>query len=263
MAFLEKKSKVFVVTGGLGNIGTYLINRLLEQNNIVVIIDYDYQKFNKLIELKTLKDDKQIVFKQCNLESELERNATIESILTEYQEIDCLVNNAAYVSNNDFSGWNETFVEQRLDMWRSAIEVNLTAPFHFARDLLKPLKNAVDGNIINISSIYAQVGPDWSLYNNTSMGNPAAYSVSKGGLEQLTRWLATTLAPDVRVNCVAPGGIFRNQHEAFVKRYEVKTPMKRMGKENDIIGAIAFLSGEEARYITGQILNVDGGFTAW
>lgn len=259
----EKTSKIYIVTGGLGNIGTTLINRLVEQDNIVIIIDRDTQKFNNIINSKILKNANQITFKQCNLESELERKITIESILTEYQEIDCLVNNAAYVSNNNFQGWNETFVEQNLDIWRSALEVNLTAPFHFARDLLPLLSNAIDGNIINISSIYGQVGPNWDLYKNTNMGNPAAYSVSKGGLEQLTRWLATTLAPNIRVNCIAPGGIFRNQETAFVKRYEEKTPMRRMGEESDIVGAIEFLSGDSAKYITGQTLNVDGGFTVW
>lgn len=259
----EKKSKVYIVTGGLGNIGNKLINRLVKQNNIVIIIDRDSQKFNALVKSKILKNANQITFKKCNLESELERKTTIESILTDHQEIDCLINNAAYVSNNNFQGWNETFVEQNLDIWRRALEVNLTAPFHFARDFLAPLSNAIDGNIINISSIYGQVGPNWDLYKNTNMGNPAAYSVSKGGLEQLTRWLATTLAPDVRVNCIAPGGIFRNQEAAFVKRYEEKTPMRRMGKESDIVGAIEFLSGDNAKYITGQTLNVDGGFTVW
>lgn len=259
----EETSKVYVVTGGMGNIGIHLVNRLVEQNHTVIIIDRDHQIFNEFIESKTLNNLKQIMFITCDLESELERNATIKRIISSYQEIDCLVNCAAYVSNNNFKGWNDTFVEQRLDIWRSALEVNLTAPLHFARDLLTPLINARDGNIINISSIYGQVGPNWDLYKNTQMGNPVAYSVSKGGLEQLTRWLATTLAPDVRVNCVSPGGIFRNQDPDFVKRYEEKTPMRRMGTESDMIGAIEFLSSERAKYITGQILNVDGGFTVW
>ena len=74
-------------------------------------------------------------------------------------------------------------------------------------------------SVINIASIYAELGPDWSLYKGLEMSNPAAYSVSKGGLVQLTRWLSTTLSPSIRVIAISPGGIYRNQPSEFVKKY--------------------------------------------
>jgi NAD(P)-dependent dehydrogenase (short-subunit alcohol dehydrogenase family) len=92
------------------------------------------------------------------------------------------------------------------------------------------------------------------------MGNPAAYGVSKAGLIQLTRWLATSIAPEVRVNAIAPGGIFRNQEEEFVKRYEMMTPLGRMASEDDFRGAIAYLTSDASRYVTGQVLQIDGGW---
>lgn len=95
------------------------------------------------------------------------------------------------------------------------------------------------------------------------MSNPAAYGASKGGVIQLTRWLATTLAPAVRVNAVSPGGILRGQPESFVRRYEQRTPLGRMGTEDDIVGAVLYLTGGWARYTTGQHLLVDGGWSAW
>ena len=95
------------------------------------------------------------------------------------------------------------------------------------------------------------------------MGNPAAYAVSKGGLIQLTRWLATTSAPDVRVNAISPGGIFRNQTEVFVKRYVNKIPLERMAIEDDFRGVIAFLGSDMSSYVTGQNLMIDGGWGAW
>jgi len=101
------------------------------------------------------------------------------------------------------------------------------------------------------------------LYEGTAMGNPAAYAASKGGLLQLTRWLATTLAPAIRVNAVTPGGIFRDTPDAFHSRYVERTPLKRMATEEDLKGAFAFLASNQSQYVTGQNLIVDGGWTAW
>jgi len=95
------------------------------------------------------------------------------------------------------------------------------------------------------------------------MGNPAAYGVSKGGLVQLTRWLGTTLASDIRVNAISPGGVFRNQPDAFVERYVTKTPLNRMAIEDDFRGAVAFLASDQSAYVSGQVIAVDGGWGVW
>lgn len=80
---------------------------------------------------------------------------------------------------------------------------------------------------------------------------------------RLTRWLATVLAPDIRVNCISPGGVYRQQPEAFVERYLARTPLGRMAVEEDFKGAIAYLATGLSAYVTGQNLLVDGGWTAW
>jgi len=136
----------------------------------------------------------------------------------------------------------------------------LTAAFHLSRSLAPELRSSGKGCIINIASIYGEFGPDWSLYEGTAMGNPAAYAASKGGLLQLTRWLATTMAPDVRVNAISPGGIYRNQPDKFVSRYGRKTPMLRMANEEDFRGAVAYLATSMSSYVTGHTLKVDGGW---
>jgi NAD(P)-dependent dehydrogenase (short-subunit alcohol dehydrogenase family) len=102
-----------------------------------------------------------------------------------------------------------------------------------------------------------------SLYADTTMANPAGYGASKGGLLQLTRYLATVLAPEVRVNAISPGGIWRNQPDIFRERYENRTPLQRMGTEEDLKGVVMFLSSDLSAYVTGQNLVVDGGWTAW
>ena len=101
------------------------------------------------------------------------------------------------------------------------------------------------------------------LYEGTVMGNPAAYGASKGGLLQLTRWLATVMAPAVRVNAITPGGVWRNQPEPFRTRYEERTPLRRMATEEDLKGAIAYLASDLSSYVTGHNLVVDGGWTTW
>ena len=95
------------------------------------------------------------------------------------------------------------------------------------------------------------------------MGNPAAYGASKGGLIQLTRWLATTLAPAVRVNAISPGGIRRNQPGQFITRYAARTPLQRMATEDDMRGAVAYMASDLSKYVTGQNLAVDGGWGIW
>jgi NAD(P)-dependent dehydrogenase (short-subunit alcohol dehydrogenase family) len=102
-----------------------------------------------------------------------------------------------------------------------------------------------------------------NLYEGTTMGNPAAYAGSKGGLIQLTKWLATSLAPEIRVNCVSPGGLARGQAPEFIEKYVAKTPLKRMGTEEDFMGVIAFLASDLSAWVTGQNIMVDGGWTTW
>jgi NAD(P)-dependent dehydrogenase (short-subunit alcohol dehydrogenase family) len=95
------------------------------------------------------------------------------------------------------------------------------------------------------------------------MANPAAYGVSKSGLLQLTRYLATTLGPSIRANAITPGGVWRNQPDAFHQRYVKRTPLARMATEEDMKGAAAYLASDLSRYVTGHNLVVDGGWTAW
>ena len=125
------------------------------------------------------------------------------------------------------------------------------------------INNAAFVGTSNTASIYGIVGPDPHLYTDLAMFNPAAYAASKGGVVQFTKWCATVLAPDIRVNAITPGGIFRNQDPKFLERYEFRCPLKRMAHEDDFIGATIFLASDLSRYITGQNIIVDGGFSVW
>ena len=180
----------------------------------------------------------------------------------ELGRLDIVVNNAAFVGTSNLDGWAVPFAQQSVETWRAALEVNLTTAFALTQAAAPLLTASGHGSVVNVASIYGIVGPDHRLYEGTAMGNPAAYAASKGGLVQLTRWLATSLAPDIRVNAVSPGGIERDQPAAFVERYAAD-PSGRMATEDDIVGAVTWLAGDLATYVTGHNLVVDGGWTAW
>jgi NAD(P)-dependent dehydrogenase (short-subunit alcohol dehydrogenase family) len=185
------------------------------------------------------------------------------TLVERFGRLDILVNCAALVGTSELKGWAVPFPEQRSDTWRLALEVNLTAAFVLVQACAGALATSGNGSVINMGSIYGMAGPDMGLYKDTPLGNPAAYAASKGGLLQLTRYLATVLAPRVRVNAISPGGVWRNQPEAFHQRYVSRTPLGRMATEEDLKGAVAYLASDLSAYVTGHNLVVDGGWTAW
>jgi NAD(P)-dependent dehydrogenase (short-subunit alcohol dehydrogenase family) len=227
------------------------------------MIDRDQDALDKFADELSTRSGNHAIGWAMDLESEQSRIQLHRNVANEFDRLDILVNNAAFVGDSSLTGWGVPFEEQEIATWRRAVEVNLTACFHLSQLFAPQLRKHSVGSIINMGSIYGIVGPDMSLYNGTTMGNPAAYASSKGGLVQLTRWLATTLGPDVRVNCISPGGVYRGQADTFVERYSQRTPLKRMATEEDFRGATAYLSSDLSRYVTGHNLVVDGGWTAW
>ena len=175
------------------------------------------------------------------------------------EKINILINNATFKEKN-LIGYASKFKTQNLKKWRSSLEINLTCAFHLSQGLHQNLTNSGKASIINISSIYGIYRPEWSIYKGTNIGNSSAYASAKGGLIQLTKWMSSTLAPQVRVNCVSPGGIFRNQPKKFVNSYQKKTLLGRMAKEEDLMGIIAYLASDASSYVTGQNIIVDGGW---
>lgn len=256
------KGRWVVVTGGAGHLGRAMASAVLQSGASVVLLDQDESALKDAADRLHGDGDGRIETQRVNLESGAARSACSEALLTRHP-VDVLVNNAGFVGDSQLGGWAVPFPQQSIETWRRAIEVNLTAPFHLAQLFSQSLGREGSGSIINISSIYGLLGPNMALYEGTEMGNPAAYAASKGGLIQLTRWLATTLAPRIRVNSVSPGGIARNQPDSFVARYEALTPLARMGVEQDFGGVIAFLASDLSAWVTGQNIAVDGGWSAW
>lgn len=260
---MNLKGRRALITGATGGIGQKITETIAELGGSLVLVDKPDADFQQLVEQLQSRWATDINCIECDLEDESSRKELISKVQGQYDQLNILVNNAAFVGMSDLEGWVTDFPQQRVDTWRRALEVNLTAVFELSQGFASQLQQGKGGSIINIASIYGVLAPDYALYKGTNMGNPAAYSASKAGVIQLTRWLATTLAPHVRVNSISPGGIARNQPTVFVKRYMDRTPLRRMAIEDDLKGVIALLSTDASAYITAQNLIVDGGWSAW
>ena len=257
------KGRQALITGAAGGLGQIFAETLAELGADLILVDLHGTDLDDLADrlIKGWGIDVKNIY--CDLENQDERSALIKQVASFKGGLNILVNNAALVGASDLEGWSVPFEDQSIDTWRRATEINLTAVFDLCQGLLPLMKNAMGANIVNIASIYGSYGPDWSLYKDTEMGNPAAYAATKGGLIQFTRWLATTISPAVRVNAISPGGVLRNQPKSFQNRYASKVPMARMASEQDFKGALAYLSSDLSAYVTGHILEVSGGWGAW
>jgi len=255
------RGRKILVTGAAGFLGRELCGYLLADGAVVFAADVDEERLASVE--KQLNPRKGFMFSfHADLSEEGQRRDLVAEMGNHTDSLDGAVFAAAFVGTSDLDGWAVDFSEQSLSTWRNAIELNLTAPFHLTQLLVPLLSRGQEPSVVNIGSIYGSIGPDWSLYEGLEMSNPAAYAVSKGGLVQLTRWLASTMAPHIRVNAVSPGGIERGQAGQFVTRYSKKTLLGRMAEEADVVGPIVFLLSDASRYITGQNLLVDGGYVS-
>jgi len=260
---MDLSGRVALITGGAGHIGRAMAGALAETGANIVLVDIHQESLNKAVKQITSNYDVEVLPLLINMEHEQEVKSVSQSVEERFGRLDIVINNAAFVGDSGLTGWICEFEQQEVDTWRRALEVNLTAPFTLVQSCAELLKKSPAASVINVGSIYGIVGPDMSLYTDTSMGNPAAYAASKGGLIQMTRWLGTVMAPQVRVNTITPGGVARNQPKSFTDKFIERTPLKRMAIEEDFKGAAIYLASDLSAYVTGQNIIVDGGWSTW
>jgi NAD(P)-dependent dehydrogenase (short-subunit alcohol dehydrogenase family) len=238
--------KIIIVTGGAGLLGKEIIKNL--ESKGAIPINADISVHTNL--------EKQILHVDITSEESIEN--AIKLVVEFYGKIDGLVNNA-YPRTKD---WGTKFEDISYESWQKNVDMQMNTTFLFIQKVIPELLKT-KGSIVNITSIYGVVGNDLTVYENTSITTAAPYSAIKGGIINFTRYLASYYGrKGIRVNCVSPGGIFDNQHKTFVSNYENKVPMARMGNPDDIAPAVSFLLSDDSKYITGQNLIVDGGWTA-
>lgn len=260
---MDLSGRVALVMGGAGHIGGMICDTLGELGAAVVCADIDATRGAGLVD-DLRAAGRRATFVTCDMADERAVRSLVDGAVGLHGRLDILVHAAGFVNQGNTKGYATTFEQQTMEPWRKAMDVNLASAFVAVQQAAGPLRVSGHGAVVLFGSIYGMGGPDMRLYEGQEgVGNAPAYAASKGAVIQLARWLATTLAPDIRVNTVTPGGIERGQGEAFVRRYVERTPMRRMGREEDLKGAVAYLASDLSRYVTGHNLVVDGGWSAW
>ena len=249
--------KVALVTGGYGHLGTAITEALAEAGATVYVLGRSQEKFEEAFQ--NIKSDK-LIFLSCDISE----TASIANAFRQVQQIqgriDVLVNNAFYSKGQQ--------PEQLTDEeWAYGIDGNLNSVYRCIREVIPYLKDN-GGRIINVSSMYGMVSPDFSIYEESPASlNPPHYGAAKAGVLQLTRYFACYLGKyNITVNAVTPGP-FPNekvqQDKAFIRQLERKNPLHRIGKPEDLKGAFVYLASDASAYMTGQNMVLDGGWTAW
>ena len=252
-----------IITGGTGHIGGAVAGALAELGAAVSILDLDADACQKKVDSLAQQGSPKGVALPCDLLDERATRLALQKGIESMGGLDILVHCAAYGGTTNVPGWAVPFEQQTVQAWDQGMRVNLTSCLVMVQEAQEALAANSHGSVIFFGSTYGLVGPDFRLYQDTDMANPPGYAASKGGVLQLTRYLATVLAPAIRVNSITPGGVIRGQPEAFQQRYVFRTPMGRMATEQDLKGAVAYLATDMSQYVTGHNLVVDGGWTAW
>lgn len=260
---IKVNNEICLVTGSTGHLGKEFAKLLAEMGYNLILTDKNQKKLN-ILKKEILKNYHVKVYcKITDLSSERSRNTLIKFIKTKTKKLNLLINNAGLTGIEEKFNYEKkkSLKTQSVKNFKDYLEVNLSAIFHLTRDLSNLLIKSKNGKVINIGSIYGVVAPKWEIYSKLKMNNRAGYSSSKSGLLQLTKWFATCLAPNVRVNMISPGGILRGQPKTFVKKYNSNTPLGRMANLDDFNGTLIYLASDLSKYVTGQNLLVDGGWT--
>lgn len=248
--------KIIAITGGYGYLGSAMAEGLLQCRGEVLVLGRSESKHKDAF--KHLKTPP--VFFQTDINNLSSVKLTVQSINNKYGKLDALINNA-------FSLEGGTKPDVMPDeMFLSGLTGSLLSAYRVTRECLPLLRKSMNASVINISSMYGMVAPDFSIYESAPESlNPPHYGAAKAGLLQLTRYLASWLGSEnIRLNALSPGPfpspeVLKNT--SFVKALAQKTALKRVGNPKDLQGAVIWLCSDSSAFVTGQNIVIDGGWT--
>jgi len=253
-------NNVVIITGGCGLIGRAFADACAQFGANVVIADIiDTKPDYMAIELGKMYNRKMLGF-ALDIGVRVEVEQLLERTIAEFGVINGLVN----AHQNKTVKFFSKFEDYTDGNWDSVIETNLKGTFLSCQIIGGWMAANNGGSIINMPSTYSVVAPNQNLYKGTSLGSPAAYSASKGGVQALSQYLATYWADkNVRVNQITPHGVWNNHEKQFEDNFANFSPLKRMSFNHEVAPALIYLLSSASSYVTGHNLMVDGGWTAW
>lgn len=262
--FKEKfslKGKVILIVGACGLIGKAFVESCAQFGASVVLADIkDVSPKDKATKVQNRFEQK-IIGIPVNVSMRESVKSLLENTLDVFGRVDGLVNAHQFKPKTFF----KRFEEYDDSEWDAVINTNLNGTFLTCQIVGGWMaENNLGGSIINMPSLYSVVAPNQNLYKGTSLGSPAAYSASKGGVIALSQYLATYWASKkIRVNMITPHGVWNNHEKSFESNFSNFLPMMRMSYNHEVAPALVFLLSEASSFVTGHNLIIDGGWTTW
>ncbi len=267
MNLFDLKDKVALVTGGGGVLGGSMAEYLLANGATVIILHYKEKTVQETVERMSAISNKVDGY-VCNVVEEESTQQTCDAIMEKYGRIDILINAAGGNMPGATIGPDQSFFDINMDDFKKVVDLNLFGSIIpsviFGKEMAKNKK----GIIINISSMASE----------RAITRVAGYSASKAAIDNYTRWLAVELATKygdgLRVNAIAPGFFIGNQNRKLLLNDDgsytdrgntiiKNTPMKRFGNADELHGALHYLCSDASKFVTGVVIPVDGGFSAF
>lgn len=251
--------KIAIITGGYGHLGVAMVDALVNFGATVIVAGRMKEKFDK--KFKNYEKEK-VFFKSCDIIDSKTIAIVFKEVMDEFGKIDILINNATTTRGNNPEQMSD-------DDWNYSIEAVLGSVHKSTREVMPFMKRQHFGKIINISSMYGIVSPDFELYeghNCEKYLNPPHYGAAKAAIIQLTRYYATYLGKyNININSITPGPFpslsVQKENPEFIKRLKNKNPLGKIGLPEDLSGTCILLSSPASDFITGQNFIIDGGWT--
>jgi NAD(P)-dependent dehydrogenase (short-subunit alcohol dehydrogenase family) len=253
------KDKVIVVIGGAGLLGFEFVKTIINNHGVVIISDNNEESGEKvLFELKRDFIDSKVDFIKIDIIDKRSIELLIKTIVNKYSKIDAVLN-TSYPKNKNYG---RKFEDIEYEDFCEMINLHIGGYFLVCQKFVEYFKKQGYGNIINMASIYGVIAPRFEIYDETKMTMPIEYTAIKSAIISMTRYIAKYLKEqNIRVNCISPGGIIDKQPEKFLNKYKDHCLSKGMLDKSDISGTLLFLLSDLSKYINGQNIIVDDGFS--
>jgi len=254
----ELTGKSVLIAGGAGYLGEAVCRNLAEAGARLMIADLAVERARSLA-VQLAQNGATALACGLDVAEEDSIHTAVNGTVEAYGEIDVLI-------NATFCSVGNSLADLTAEEFDRANRVNLTGAFLLARATADKMQD--NASIIMFSSMYGQVSPDPQVYRAPMHPNPIEYGVGKAGIIQMTRYLSVAWAPRrIRVNAIAPGPFpnpsVQANHPDFVRRLADQVPMGRVGQADEILGAVRFLASDASSYVNGEVIGVNGGWTAW